>query len=90
MIGRPSKYQKLVNGLTNYLDEARGNPALPLTILAIARAIGVMKSTIYLYQHEPEVAELLDSIRNLARARRVASSVPGEGMCHWRRAVRIR
>lgn len=73
VIGRPSKYQKLVNGLALYLTEARADPSLPLTILAISRSIGVKKSTIYLYQHEPEVAELLDNIRALAKARKIAA-----------------
>src|ERR1700750_546343 len=73
VIGRPSKYQKLVNGLTLYLTEARANPSLPLTILAISESIGVKKSTIYLYQHEPEVAKLLNSIRALAKARKIAA-----------------
>jgi hypothetical protein len=72
LIGRPSKHPKLVNGLKLYLAEAQANSALPLTILAICRAIGVQKSTLYLHQHEPDVAELLSSIRALAKARKVA------------------
>jgi hypothetical protein len=72
VIGRPSKYHKLVDGLNLYLAQARANSALPLSILAIARVIGVKKSTIYHYQHEPKVAELLSSIRTLAAARKIA------------------
>lgn len=72
VIGRPSKYHKLVNGLNLYLSEARANPALSLSILAIGTAIDVKKSTIYLYQHEPEVAKLLKNIRALSTARKTA------------------
>jgi hypothetical protein len=71
-IGRPSKYPKLINGLKKYIVEAHSNPAMKLTILAISHTIGVKKSTIYLYQqHDPEVAELLNSIRVLAAARKL-------------------
>ena len=69
---RPSKYTKLVNGLKSYLTKARADPSLPLTILAISRAIGVMKSTIYLYQHDPQIAEQLSIIRTLSTARKRA------------------
>jgi len=72
MVGRPSKYHKLVDGLNLYLTEARANATLPLSIIAIARVIGVKKSTIYNYQHEPKVAKLLSNIRTLARARKIA------------------
>lgn len=74
VIGRPSKHIKLRNGLGNYLVAARTNQSLKLSILAISKAIGVKKSTIYQYQqHDPEVAELLNSIRALATARRLAA-----------------
>lgn len=78
VIGRPSKYHKLVNGLNRYLTEARANPALSLSILAIGTAIDVKKSTIYLYQHEPEVAKLLNNIRALSTARKTAMRQPNE------------
>ncbi len=71
--GRPSKHPQLLNGLKQYLDEARSNPSLKLTVLAISRTIGVKKSTIYRHQqYNPEVAELLRSIRTLAVARKLA------------------
>lgn len=71
--GRPSKHSKLVNGLKQYLLDARLNPTLKLNILAVSRAIDVKKSTIYLHsQHDPEVAQLLNNIRDLARARKLA------------------
>ncbi len=73
VIGRPSKHSKLVNGLKQYLSNARSNPGLKLTILAISKAIDVKKSTIYLHQDDPEVAELLNSIRALATARKLAA-----------------
>jgi dynactin complex subunit len=73
VIGRPSKHSKLVNGLKQYLSDARSNPGLKLTVLAISRAIGVKKSTIYLHQDDPEVAELLNSVRALATARKLAA-----------------
>lgn len=74
VIGRPSKHSKLVNGLKQYLSDARSNPGLKLNILAISRAIGVKKSTIYLRQkNDPEVAELLNSVRALASARKLAA-----------------
>lgn len=72
ILGRPSKHSKLVNGLKQYLLDARLNPTLKLNILAVSRAIGVKKSTIYLHsQHDPEVAQLLNNIRDLARARKL-------------------
>jgi hypothetical protein len=73
IIGRPSKRAKLVNGLKQYLRDARSNPGLKLSILAICRAIDVQKSTIYLHQNDPEVAELLKSVRALASARKLAA-----------------
>ena len=73
VIGRPSKHSKLINGLKQYLSDARSNPGLKLTILAISRAIGVKKSTIYLHQNDPEVAELLKNIRTLATARKLSA-----------------
>jgi hypothetical protein len=75
VIGRPSKLDKLVSGLKNYVSEAQADPTLPLTILAISRTIGVKKSTIYLHQREPEVAEQLNLIRRLAIARRRATAL---------------
>lgn len=71
-IGRPSKHPKLVNGLKLYLIEARADASLPLTVLAICRVIGVEKSTFYLHQHDSEVAELMNEIRALAKARKAA------------------
>lgn len=73
-IGRPSKYQQLVSGLKLYLAEARANPTLSLSILAIVKAIDVKKSTLYNYQHEPKVAELLKCIRALSMARKIATT----------------
>jgi len=74
-IGRPSKYTKLLIGLRSYLTDARADPSLPLTIVAISRSIGVMKSTIYQYQHDPQIAEQLGSIRTLATARKRAFNI---------------
>lgn len=75
VIGRPSKLGKLVSGLKSYVSAAQADSTLPLTVLAISRAIGIRKSTIYLHQHEPEVAEQLNLIRRLAIARKRASSL---------------
>lgn len=71
-IGRPSKFDKLVSGLKGYISAARADSKLPLTILAISKAIGVKKSTIYRHQHKPEVAEQLTLLRTLALARKRA------------------
>jgi hypothetical protein len=73
VIGRPTEYPKVVAGLRRYLADARADPSLPLSILAACRATGVKKSTLYLHQDKPEVAEILHEIRILAKARKLAA-----------------
>ena len=73
VIGRPTEYPKVVAGLRRYLADARADPSLPLSILAVCRTTGVRKSTLYLHQDKPEVAEILREIRVLAKARKLAA-----------------
>jgi hypothetical protein len=72
VIGRPAIREKVANGLRLYLQKAQADSSLVLSILAIARATGLKKSTIYRYQADPEVARLLTTIRNLDEARKAA------------------
>jgi hypothetical protein len=78
--GRPALYSKVVNGLTNYLQSARVDPSLVLSILAIARATGLKKSTIYKYKDDPEVSRLLATIRSLDKARKAARLEPDDSV----------
>ena len=73
VIGRPSEYSNLVAELRSYLTEARADPSLPLSILAICRSKGLSKSTLYNHQYKPEVVEILHEIRSLAKARKLAA-----------------
>src|SRR2546421_8125968 len=77
-MGAPPLYSKVVNGLKNYLQSARVDPSLVLSVLAIARATGLKKSTIYKYKDDSEVSRLLASIRLLDKARKAARLKPDD------------